>query len=425
MSKNILINSLILSVGILIGRLSGYIRELIIAYKFEVSSSADNIILMLTIPDLLNNLLAGGAVSGILMPLLSNSKKIEEILTDFNKKLFIVFIGLYIFVVSIIFFVHDFYIFSLLAISLLAIFPNIFTFISSSYLQYEKRFKAQSLNTLVFNIVIIVFLLLGFQNYLFALGVILASIVRMVWISYDLRFTDISIKSFFIQKVESGIKYKLLVFMIFANGLIFINPMIDKLFASFLQEGSVAILSYSEKIYLLPVSVFLTTYAVAMFPDLSKMVVNKDTKNINQLLKKSIFFNLLISLCIAIVIYIFSYDIVNLFYSIANVKDENIKLISNVLNGYLLSLVFAGTNSILLNIFFAHKWYSKLIYYSIFMLGSKILINSYIIYFNYDVYYIALSTSILIVISVLILLFTYINTNNQNKGTINDNNDTR
>lgn len=408
MTKNILVNSLILSVGILIGRLSGYIRELIIAYKFEVSSQADNIILMLTIPDLLNNLLAGGAISGILIPLLSKNEKIEEILTDFNKKLFIVFLVLYLFVVSIIFFVHDFYIFSLLAISLLAIFPNIFTFISSSYLQYEKRFKAQSLNTLVFNIVIIAFLLLGFQNYLFALGVIIASIARMVWISYDLRFTPIAIKSFFIQKVESGIKYKLLIFMIFANGLIFINPMIDKLFASFLQEGSVAILSYSEKIYLLPVSVFLTTYAVAMFPDLSKMVINKDSLNINKLLKKSITFNLSISLVIAIIIYIFSYDIVDLFYSIANVKDTNILLISNVLNGYLLSLVFAGTNSILLNIFFAYKWYNKLIYYSIFMLLSKITINSFIIYFNYDVFYIALSTSVLIVISVCILLITYI-----------------
>jgi len=408
LTKNILVNSLILSVGILIGRLSGYIRELIIAYKFEVSSQADNIILMLTIPDLLNNLLAGGAISGILIPLLSKNEKIEEILTDFNKKLFIVFLVLYLFVVSIIFFVHDFYIFSLLAISLLAIFPNIFTFISSSYLQYEKRFKAQSLNTLVFNIVIIAFLLLGFQNYLFALGVIIASIARMVWISYDLRFTPIAIKSFFIQKVESGIKYKLLIFMIFANGLIFINPMIDKLFASFLQEGSVAILSYSEKIYLLPVSVFLTTYAVAMFPDLSKMVINKDSLNINKLLKKSITFNLSISLVIAIIIYIFSYDIVDLFYSIANVKDTNILLISNVLNGYLLSLVFAGTNSILLNIFFAYKWYNKLIYYSIFMLLSKITINSFIIYFNYDVFYIALSTSVLIVISVCILLITYI-----------------
>jgi len=56
MSKAIMINSLILSVGILIGRLSGYIREIIVASKFGTTSDADTILLMLTIPDLLNNL---------------------------------------------------------------------------------------------------------------------------------------------------------------------------------------------------------------------------------------------------------------------------------------------------------------------------------------------------------------------------------
>ena len=410
MIKSILRNSLILSLGILIGRLSGYIRELIIAYKFGVSTQADNIILMLTIPDLLNNLLAGGAISGILIPLISREEDVKRLLTEFTKKLFFIFLAMYIFIVSILFFTYDLYIFSLLTISLLSVFPNVFTFISSSYLQYKKRFKAQSLNTLVFNVVIIVFLLLGFQNYIFAVGVIVASLARMIWISYDLTFTNMQFRSFFAASTNKAnkIKYQLMVFMILANGLIFINPMLDKLFASFLQAGSVAILSYSEKIYLLPVSVFLTTYAVAMLPELSKMIANGDTSNIGKMLKKTIIFNIAISLCIAIFMYIFSYDIVKLFYGVANIEDKNSMLISTVLDGYLLSLVFVGANSILLNIFFAYKWYGKLIYYSLFMLSSKIVINGLLVYFNYDVFHIAASTSLLMVLSVIILLSTYL-----------------
>ena len=410
MIKSILRNSLILSLGILIGRLSGYIRELIIAYKFGVSTQADNIILMLTIPDLLNNLLSGGAISGILIPLISREEDVKRLLTEFTKKLFFIFLAMYIFIVSILFFTYDLYIFSLLTISLLSVFPNVFTFISSSYLQYKKRFKAQSLNTLVFNVVIIVFLLLGFQNYIFAVGVIVASLARMIWISYDLTFTNMQFRSFFVADTNKAnkIKYRLMVFMILANGLIFINPMLDKLFASFLQAGSVAILSYSEKIYLLPVSVFLTTYAVAMLPELSKMIANGDTSNIGRMLKKTIIFNIAISLCIAIFMYIFSYDIVKLFYGVANIEDENSMLISTVLDGYLLSLVFVGANSILLNIFFAYKWYGKLIYYSLFMLSSKVVINGLLVYFNYDVFHIAASTSLLMVLSVIILLSTYL-----------------
>ena len=162
MYKSIMKNSLILSLGILIGRLSGYIREIVVATKYGTSEEADNILLMLTVPDLLNNLLASGAVVGLLIPMLnSHSKNIEELLSEFTSKLLHVTIAFYLIAIAIIFFMYDFYLFSLLSISMLSIFPNVYTFIMSSYLQFKKRFTIQSLNSLIFNLVIIVFLLVG------------------------------------------------------------------------------------------------------------------------------------------------------------------------------------------------------------------------------------------------------------------------
>lgn len=408
MSKKILINSLILSIGILLGRFSGYIRELIIAYKFEVSIEADNIILMLTIPDLLNNLLSAGVISGLLIPLLGKNGKVEEIISEFVRKLFFICLFLYLLVVSIISFIYEFYLFSVMSISLLSIFPNIIAFISSSYLQYEQRFKAQSLNTLIFNMVIICFLLLGFYSYIFAIGVILASIVRMIWIINDLKYTKIDIKSFFKISQNKILKYRIIIFMIFSNGIIFILPMIDKLFASKLAYGSVAILSYAEKIYLLPVSVFLTTYAVAMFPNLTKLIKESKYEEVNKTLKKSIVLNIFISFIFILFIFIFNIEIVELFYGLVGVKTENILLISQTLEAYLGAMFLAGTNSILLNLFFANKWYNKLIYYSLFMLSIKLILNSVVINNQYDIKYIAYGTSILILCSVVGLLITYI-----------------
>lgn len=413
MLKKILINSLILSSGIFIGRLSGYIRELIIAYKFEVSSEADYIILMLNIPDLLNNLLVSGAVSGILIPLLSSEKNLEDILSEFTKKLFVITIFLYLISSIFILIYFEYYIIGLLLISLISIFPNILTFISSSYLQYKHRFKAQSLNTLIFNLVIIVFLLLNFYGYAFSFIIILASIVRMLWILNDLKYTDVNLNVFFKKSNKNILSYKLMVFMIIANGLIFINPMIDKLFASFLQEGSVSILSYAEKIYLLPVSIFLTTYAVAMFPNLAKLANKSDFKKINEILIKSISFNIVISLIIGTILYIFSDFFVYLFYGLVDVKLENLLLISDVLRAYIISLIFAGSLSIVLNLFFAFKLYKIMIFYSVFIVMLKILINYFIVYLNLNVYYIAFSTSIVTTLSFFILLFVYILSKNK------------
>ena len=408
MSKTIMINSLILSIGILIGRLSGYIREIIVASKFGATTDADTILLMLTIPDLLNNLLASGAVVGILIPLLNtHTNRIEEVLTEFTKKLFFITLIFYILVLIIIFFMYDFYLFGLLAISLLSVFPNIFTFIITGYLQFEKRFKKQSLNTLVFNIVIIIFLLFDSKNFVFATGVIIASIVRMLWVYTDLKDTKISYRSFLLQIQSKTLEHKTLIFMIFANGLMFINPMIDKLFAAYLQEGSVAILSYAEKIYLLPVSVFLTTYAIAMFPDLSKLVAEGNRDAITTLLKKSIGLNIVISLGVGIVLYIFSHFIVSLFFGVANLNDNVITNISTVLNAYIISLVMAGTNSILLNLVFSYKWYQSLILYSITMVLCNIVLDTIVIKLGYDIEYIAYATSFVSILSVVYLSILY------------------
>ena len=409
MSKTIMINSLILSIGILIGRLSGYIREIIVASKFGATTDADTILLMLTIPDLLNNLLASGAVAGILIPLLStHTGRVEEVLTEFTKKLFFITFVFYLLVITIIFFMYDFYLFGLLAISLLSVFPNIFTFIITGYLQFEKRFKKQSLNTLIFNIVIIVFLLLGSKSYIFAIGVIIASIVRMLWVYTDLKDTNISYRSFLMQIQSKTLEHRTLIFMIFANGLMFINPMVDKLFAAYLQEGSVAVLSYAEKIYLLPVSVFLTTYAVAMFPDLSKLVTEGKKNEIILLLKKSIGLNILISLAVGLVMYIFSHFIVSLFFGIAHLDGDIITDISTVLNAYIISLVMAGTNSILLNLAFSYKWYNKLILYSVYMVLFNIVLDIIVVKLGYGIEYIAYATSLVSVISVIYLYTLYL-----------------
>jgi len=408
MSKSIMLNSLILSIGILIGRLSGYIREIIIASKYGVTEQSDNILLMLTIPDLLNNLLASGAIVGILIPLLSiNKDNTEEVISEFTKKLFFISMIFYVSTTAVIFFVYDFHLFGLLSISLLSVFPNIYTFIISGYLQYEKRFKKQSLNTLIFNIIIILFLVIGTTNYIFALGVILASIIRMIWIYSDLKNTNISIKSFLKPNFKNNLNYKTLIFMIFANGLMFINPMVDKIFASFLIDGSVAILSYAEKIYLLPVSVFLTTYAVAMFPDLSKMVVVGNKPEINKLLIKSIAINIIISILVGFIIYLFSYQIVDVFFKVANFNVLIINQISFVLNGYIVSLVIAGTNSILLNLIFAYKWYESLIMYSIIIISIKIILNLLVIYFAMSIEYIAYGTSFVGMVSIVYLSLLY------------------
>ncbi|MBD6944233.1 hypothetical protein G4167_01665 [Vibrio parahaemolyticus] len=59
--KKIFLSALIVSLGLFIGRFSGFLREIIIANNFGATENSDFIVLLLTTPDFLVNLLMGGA----------------------------------------------------------------------------------------------------------------------------------------------------------------------------------------------------------------------------------------------------------------------------------------------------------------------------------------------------------------------------
>jgi len=73
MIKSILLSTIVLNVGLLLGRLSGFVRESIVATTYGTSSQADIVVLMLTVPDLLVNILVGGAMGAVLIPEFNSS----------------------------------------------------------------------------------------------------------------------------------------------------------------------------------------------------------------------------------------------------------------------------------------------------------------------------------------------------------------
>ncbi len=62
---------IVLSLALLLGRVAGLVRELILAAVFGVAPEADVAVLLLTLPDLLVNLLIAGGLSAALVPRLS------------------------------------------------------------------------------------------------------------------------------------------------------------------------------------------------------------------------------------------------------------------------------------------------------------------------------------------------------------------
>ena len=68
-TENITAAALLLASSILLSRILGYVREMLLAYKFGASSTTDAFYAAFQIPDLLNYFLAGGALSIAFIPL--------------------------------------------------------------------------------------------------------------------------------------------------------------------------------------------------------------------------------------------------------------------------------------------------------------------------------------------------------------------
>ncbi len=411
MLKQIVQNSLILSCGLLLGRLSGFIRELLISRNFGTSADADLLILMLSIPDLLNNLIMAGAVSGVLIPLLAKYQdNLASLLYDFIKKLFVIATVLYVGITILFFYGYDWKTFCLLFIVMLSVFPNMITFVVTSVLQFEKRFTMQSLNTLIFNAVVIIAILLGSTDYYFAGAVIFASIIRMFWVGWDLKRGAIlqKIRKQKIAKQQHNVPYRLLIMMMFANGLVFVLPVLDKITASFLYESAVSTLSYAEKLYLLPVSVFLTTFAVALFPDAAKLAQQGKQAEVDGILKKALPTNLLLSLLVVLGFVFLGEEVSYVVFGwLGNLTEAQTLQIAKILHAYLPVVLLSGSIAILLNMLFAFKVYGYIIFYSVSLLVVKLLLNTTIVFSKLEVVYVSYSTSLTSILAFTLLSAIY------------------
>ncbi|EJG0339183.1 hypothetical protein C5S20_RS11740, partial [Vibrio parahaemolyticus] len=196
--KKIFLSALIVSLGLFIGRFSGFLREIIIANNFGATENSDFIVLLLTTPDFLVNLLMGGAMSMALVP---EFKKLNEEDSQllYKQVTSVMFLfGLTVCLLSyplrsdLISFLalgmneifietnQDYFFFSLIALPF-----SLATGASLAYLNSKERFTITSLSTLIVNLTIIVFVCLtafldsGF--ILISIGLVLASLMR--WLS--------------------------------------------------------------------------------------------------------------------------------------------------------------------------------------------------------------------------------------------------
>lgn len=310
-------SGILVGIGTLLSRITGLIREILIASVFGTSNNADMVNIALKLPNLFRRIFAEGALSSVFIPMLEKKKKliIEEQSvskqensyklsptniqsSDYsNAQFFFQNINIWLCAILISF------------ISIITIFmkplmliiapgfikyadkieqttflcritlPYLF-FISISalwggVLNSENKFFPFAFVPCLLNISIIFFTLILIPyispSKAISISVIIGGGVQLLFMYFFIRQTNFKIKIHKPILNNDVISFfKNMVPVTISASIIQLNLFISQSIASF-ATGAISILSYADRIYQLPLSLIGTTLSTILLPELSKL----------------------------------------------------------------------------------------------------------------------------------------------------------
>jgi len=289
-AKKITSSALILGVFYLISAILGLFRDRLLAGRFGAGRELDIYFAAFRIPDFVYNIIILGGLIVAFLPLFaeyfSRDEKEAWEMTNYVLNTFLFCLIL----LSIIFFIFAPFLIKFLfpgfsteeiqtaipLVRLLFLSPILFGIsnLFSGILQYFRRFFIYALTPILYNLGIIVGILFfspRFGIFGVGMGVVLGAFCHMAFQIPWVIKCGFSYKPFFSFKYPAiGKIFKLMVPRIFGVAAQQINLIVITSIASLISVGAIAVFNFSNNLQSLPIGVIGTSFAIVIFPILSK-----------------------------------------------------------------------------------------------------------------------------------------------------------
>ncbi|MEX0314823.1 MAG: murein biosynthesis integral membrane protein MurJ, partial [Allomuricauda sp.] len=182
-----------------------------------------------------------------------------------------------------------------------------------------------------------------------------------------------------------------------------VNPVVDQFFAAQLVAGSVIALSYGDKIPAFLVTISMMALGNVLLPHFSEIVVKDKKKAFKELFKilKVAFIGATILVGI---IAIFTFDIIQILFERGKFTVENTLTVGYIQLILLASIPFFILTRILVKFFTSINKNSFMAWAALITVLSNFLLNSWLIG-PFQVYGLALSTSLVLILNNLVFVF--------------------
>ncbi|CAN7187424.1 lipid II flippase MurJ [Rhizobacter sp. LjRoot28] len=285
--------------ALLAGRAAGFIREMLLASSLGASAEADFAVLLLTLPDLLVNLLLSGGLSVALIPVFRESE------TGHSRAVF----QHALLVVTLVFSALALWValwpamwlgllapggrFDLSApmrtailLVALAVPLTAIAGVSTAWLNARDRFFVAGCGTLIFNLCIIVALAsAGSYTELRVLELIGWGVFVGALLRFGAQAVALPRTAWRIERGPwriDGLLLRAFLAAMTASSLMLLVPVIVRALASVAGTGALASFNYATKLVELPVGILITTLATVAFPHLSGLLSQGDRDAANR-----------------------------------------------------------------------------------------------------------------------------------------------
>lgn len=369
MFKALLLSSLVLNVGLLLGRLAGFAREAFVAATYGASAQADTVVLMLTVPDLLVSVLIGGALGSVLIPEFTQRTEqsrqlLYQSLIFFGAVFFCITALLYLFIDVLLLILAPG--FSALQFAeaesalrwVIWLVPlTVSAGVVTAYLHAQNRFAIAALGTLIINTCIILGLVLVYFEYgslkLVATFVLLGGFIRLLSQLTQVKIRWAPFKSLFPILLTKPLMIRYGQAML-SGSVLLLFPVVARAMASYEGEGGVALFNYATRLVEFPLAISITFIAAVFFPRLAQSFTN-DAIQHRRLIKYGVQITLGLSMIAVTSLLILKESYASFVYGYGEMQGSSVLTVAMLAGIGLTALPLQGFSGFITSVFNARK----------------------------------------------------------------------
>jgi len=388
--------TLIIIVITFLSKIIGYAREVLVANYFGATAQTDAFLIAMLVPAMILGLVAGGLQVVIIPIYTEHKRKDPQNARIFINQIFFITV-LFLSVISIVMFIFPAFFIKAVAygfkgdrlslavyfmrfLVIFGFFNVLVGFLTGLY-QAEKQFLYPATLGLIGNsfIPLSLFLLhspLGINSW--TVGELAFSSFLFFGLFIVLFFRRNFFRALQLNSIDwSAMRHfgALLLPIIATSGIGTINRIVDKTIASSLAAGSIAVLNFAQKVYLIPLGLFAVPLAIAVYPTFSSLATEKNHKGYAETFKQSMSFMIYVIIPISVIFITLSQPIVRILFQHGAFDVNATTVTAFAVSMYSLGLFALAANGLLVRGFFSFQDTKTPLYLSIIVVTINIIGN--------------------------------------------------